>query len=104
MRQHRQQLGPKQELEDHIAEERLPLTNGREHTDPLQWWKNNQVQYKHIAAISKQYLGIQASSVSSERFFSKANRLIEERRARLSPQITTKILFSMAYLDCFKDL
>jgi hypothetical protein len=78
--------------------------SGHEHNDPLQWWKNNQAQYKHFAAISKQYLAIQASSVSSERFFSKANRLIEERRARLSPQSATKIMFFMAHLDCFKDL
>jgi hypothetical protein len=80
----------------------LPLKNVDEHNDQLQWWKNNQEKYKHLAAIGKQYPAIQASSSSSERIFSKANRLIDDERARLSPKIVTKILFLIALLDCFK--
>jgi hypothetical protein len=41
--------------------------------------KNNQKQYKHLAAIAKQCLAIQATSASLERMFSKANRLDEMR-------------------------
>jgi hypothetical protein len=94
----------KQELEDYLADEWLPLMNGGEHNDTIQWWKNNHAKYKHIAAIAKEYLAIQASSASSERILTKANRLIDERIARLSSQIVTKILFLMAHLDCFKDV
>jgi hypothetical protein len=65
--------------------------------------KNNQKQYKHLAAIAKQCLAIQATSASAERMLSKANTL-DEMRARLDPENVTRALFLMAQLDCFKDI
>jgi hypothetical protein len=49
--------------------------------DPLLWWKENEDNYQELAAIAEQYLAIQATSASSERMCSKADVLIDDRRA-----------------------
>jgi hypothetical protein len=71
---------------------------------PLLWWKENEKDYKELAAIAKQYLAIQATSASSERMFIKANRRVDDRRARLDAENGTRVLFLMAHLECFKDI
>ncbi|CAG9831131.1 unnamed protein product [Diabrotica balteata] len=62
-------------------------------TNPLEWWKNHKDMYSNLYKITKQYLCVIATSVPSERLFSKASQVLTERRNRLSGNKLQKILF-----------
>ncbi len=59
--------------------ELLPLK-----TDILSFWKSNCFNYPILAAMAKDYLTVQASSVSSERAFSSGADLVTADRCRLT--------------------
>jgi hypothetical protein len=69
------------ELDSYLAE-----PNEEETSNPLSWWCSHQSQYPSVAAVAKVYLAIPATSVPSERVFSKCGRVCSERRSMLSPQ------------------
>jgi hypothetical protein len=52
-------------------------------TDILSFWKINCFNYPILAAMAKDYLTVQASSVSSERAFSSGTDLVTADRCRL---------------------
>ena len=64
-------------------------------SDPLLWWKSREVLYPTLSKIAKKRLGIVivATSVPSERIYSKAGQLVSERLNRLKPDTIEKILF-----------
>lgn len=68
--------------------------------DPLVYWKNRELLYPRLSKLVKKYLGIVATSVPSERIFSKAGELISSRRSRLKAKNVASLLF----LNCNKDL
>jgi hypothetical protein len=51
--------------------------------DPLIWWAVNQKTFPFLAPIAKKYLTMQATSVASERLFSKAGEITSEKRNRI---------------------
>jgi hypothetical protein len=53
--------------------------------DALEWWKTRASKYPLIVALAKKYLGIPATSVSSERCFSTAGNIVTAKRSCLSP-------------------
>lgn len=61
--------------------------------DPLLWWKNREILYPTLANLAKKQLCIVATSVPSERVFSKAGQIITDRRNRLSAKHLQKIIF-----------
>ena len=61
--------------------------------DPLVWWRDNTIVYPKLQSLAKKYLCIPATSVPSERLFSKAGELISNRRCRLKPKNVNMILF-----------
>lgn len=62
--------------------------------DPLNYWINtNELIYPSLRIIAKQYLPIVATSVPSERLFSKAGNIMIENRNRLSPKHLQNLLF-----------
>jgi hypothetical protein len=67
-------------------------TVGR-HENPLSWWRDRQLLYKHLIHLPKRYLCIVATSVPSERIFSKSGQLISARRSRLSPKTVRVVMF-----------
>lgn len=95
----RNQLDPRAiailEVKSYFAEAHLHRKE-----DPLQWWKERQTIYPHLAKLAKKYLCVIATSVPSERLFSKAGQLISERRSRLKGKNVQNILF----LHCNYDL
>lgn len=61
--------------------------------NPYGWWAMNQAIYPHLAAIARHHLSIPATSVASERLFSKCGLLVSDRRASLKADNVEKIVF-----------
>jgi hypothetical protein len=76
------------ELDAYLSE-----PNIEEHDDPLSWWNSKQSTYPSVAVVARVYLGIPATSVASERIFSKCGRVCSERRSLLSPQHIEQLVF-----------
>jgi hypothetical protein len=71
------------------------------HSDtPLQWWAANKDIYPMLSQVARLLLAVPATSVSSERLFSKAGAIISDRRSKLSPQHAEQLCFlSQNWLD-----
>ena len=54
-----------------------------EDTNPFQWWATYQKKFPHVADVARAHLGIPATSVASERVFSKCGLICSDRRASL---------------------
>ncbi|XP_074603936.1 E3 SUMO-protein ligase ZBED1-like [Brevipalpus obovatus] len=67
------------------------LTNRK--VNPLQTWSKIESTFWEISQIAPIYLCIPATSVPSERLFSKAGSTLNEKRNRLKPETLNKILF-----------
>lgn len=78
----------KAELDAYLAE---PII--MESSNPLPWWRSNHLKYPSVALVARAYLGIPATSVASERVFSKCGRVCTERRSLLSPQHVEQLVF-----------
>jgi hypothetical protein len=61
--------------------------------DPLEWWKSRRAFNPILSKLAKKYLTFVATSVPSERIFSKAGQLIFDRRNRLKDKNLQKLLF-----------
>ncbi|CAB4495821.1 unnamed protein product [Rhizophagus irregularis] len=61
-----------------------PIVPGK--VDLLQWWKMNESQYPHLAAMARDYLAIPATSTPIERAFSGGTDLISQKRCSLSAE------------------
>ena len=61
--------------------------------DVLCWWKKHSTMFSNLAVIVWNVLAIPASSASSERDFSTAGFVIQERRTKLKPETVDNILF-----------
>jgi len=55
-------------------------------TDPLLWWQAHAREYPTLSDMARDYLTIQATSVSSEQAFSVAGNTISKTRNRLLPE------------------
>lgn len=67
--------------------------------DPLEWWRIRQLVFPNLSKVARKHLGIVATSVPSERIFSKAGVLVSERRNRLNPENVEKIIFLNANFE-----
>lgn len=61
--------------------------------DVLLWWKEHEKNFPKLAMIARGVLSIPASSAASERDFSSAGFVIQERRTQLKPGTVDDILF-----------
>ena len=71
----------------------LRIHNINRKEDPLKWWKDNTMVFPTIQKVVTKYLVILATSVPSERLFSKAGELVSAKRSRLKPQHINMFLF-----------
>lgn len=78
------------ELDDYMNEANEP-----EDCNPLDWWSRStsMVRFPTVALVARAYLAIPATSVASERLFSKCGLVISDRRASLSPAHVEQIVF-----------
>ena len=61
--------------------------------DPLAWWKQNAILFPGHALVARSYLAEPASSVPSERVFSRAGRLLIKSRGSLTENKFNMLLF-----------
>ena len=59
----------------------------------LEYWKSNASRFLILALITRKYLGIPASLVTSERFFSQSALIITKLRNRLNKSTFKKISY-----------
>ncbi|XP_050537632.1 E3 SUMO-protein ligase ZBED1-like [Daktulosphaira vitifoliae] len=61
--------------------------------DALEWWKTRTSKYPLIVALAMKYLGIPATSVSSERCFSTAGNIVTAKKSFLAPETVNMLIF-----------
>jgi len=61
--------------------------------DPLAYWMDHQNVYPNLFKLAKQFLCMPASSVPSERVFSKCGEIVSKKRNRLNPKTVEKIMY-----------
>ncbi|XP_043468397.1 uncharacterized protein LOC122502421 [Leptopilina heterotoma] len=65
-------------------------------TNPFEEWITMKPTYPHLYEVAMEYLPILATSVPSERLFSKAGQIITKRRNRLSGQHLNQLIFLLS--------
>lgn len=60
--------------------------------DPLSWWEKKSAIFPNLSEIARKILSVPASSVPSQRLFSKAGELISQRRSTLKDENVNMIL------------
>ncbi|CAI6365689.1 unnamed protein product [Macrosiphum euphorbiae] len=76
------------ELDKYLSEN---LLNRQLH--PLKWWSERKLLYPRLFEMVKRRLCVPATSVSSERVFSKAGMILNSKRTRLTTEKVEKIIF-----------
>jgi hypothetical protein len=61
--------------------------------DPFHWWSKNQKRFPQLAKIAQKYLSAPPSSVASERLFSGAGDVYDDKRNKLAPEKAEMLLF-----------
>jgi len=76
------------QLQNYLAEPQL-----RFDLDALEWWKTRAMKYPLMVVLAVKYLGIPATSVSSERCFSTAGNIVTAKRSCLAPETVNMLVF-----------
>ena len=61
--------------------------------NPLEWWKVRQRTYPLLTKVVRKRFSMVATSVPSERLFSSAGNVINQKRSRLLPDNANKLVF-----------
>jgi len=76
----------KEELSAYYHLPALPMveeTHMDRHTDPLEWWATHKQAFPRLAKMARRYLAVTATSVPSERVFSRGGSIVTKKRASL---------------------
>lgn len=78
---------PTSELGQYMATNFLTTLSPEEFAnfDILAWWKEREIQFPILAAMARDLLAVQASTVASESAFSHSGRIISEKGQNLAP-------------------
>ena len=89
----------KSELTLYLSEPRI--SNSEE--DILLWWKTNQASFPVLSKIARDYLAAQASSLPSERGFSRSGLTITNLRNRLHSETVRYLMCLQSWLKLKLD-
>ena len=65
---------------------------------PLKWWRVNRLHFPAVAEIARALLGVPATSIASERLFSKTGENVTKKRNSLKLAKAEKVIFLMQNL------
>ena len=85
---------------DKYLSESLILFHG---SNSFSWWNDNQCRFTCLPKLAKRYLSAPPTSASSERLFSRANDIYDDKRNRLAPEKAETLLFiknNFSFLSC----
>lgn len=69
---------------------------------PFQYWANNHARFPLLAAVAVKFLSAPSTSVESERLFSTASNIVDEKRNRLTAERAEMLIFLKKNLPKFK--
>ena len=76
------------EIDKYLFEPLIDLKKG----DPYKWWKLNNVRYPVLSQLARRYLSTPPTSVPSERLFSGAGAIYNDKRSCLKPEFVEDLL------------
>ena len=62
-------------------------------SNPLEWWKKNQIKFPYLAQVARAIFSIPASQVEVERMFSVTGTLTARRRAGMEAETLNDLVF-----------
>ena len=77
------------EVEKFLSDPLLDYKTG----NPYTWWAENKRMFPNLSSLAQHYLCPPATSVPSERLFSAAGNLHDDKRNRILPTLTEDLLF-----------
>jgi hypothetical protein len=73
-------------------------------SNPILYWEQQSKQFKELGILATRFLSVSATSVPSERIFSKAGQIISNRRANLKSKNANFLIFfeskPLPFLKC----
>ena len=82
------------EVKAHLEIENYKASQGQKPAeDPIAFWQLHESSMPMLAHLSRMYLCLPGSSVSSERVFSLAGNTISQERASLHPAKADQLIF-----------
>ncbi|KAG5531327.1 hypothetical protein RHGRI_026069 [Rhododendron griersonianum] len=84
------------ELSIYLETERIKITNNQQNFDILGWWQQHAPTFPVLNIMARDLLTPPVSSVPSESAFSAGERVLDDKRSRLAPDI-------LDCLMCLKD-
>ncbi|KAJ4929299.1 hypothetical protein JOQ06_004909 [Pogonophryne albipinna] len=85
-----------QQLDDYLSEVPIPRSE-----NPLGYWRSKQDRFPDLAKVARKYLSAPCTSTDSERLFSAASHVLDEKRNRLMADKAEKLLFIKKNLPLF---
>ena len=86
------------EVARYLSEPLIEFHKGNQY---LTWWANNQNRFPSLAKLAQKYLRAPPTSVPSERLFSLAGDVYDEKRNRLAPERVETLLFIKSNYNVF---
>ncbi|XP_035848328.1 zinc finger BED domain-containing protein 4-like [Sander lucioperca] len=80
--------GAASQVISYLAEPTIPRNDS-----PLEYWKRNQAHFPALAPAARKYLCAPCTSVDSERLFSVASDVIDEKRNRMDGEKAEMLIF-----------
>ncbi|KAK0131379.1 Zinc finger BED domain-containing protein 4 [Merluccius polli] len=77
-----------QQLDGYLSEVPIPRSD-----NPLAYWRNNKGRFPDLAKMARRYFSALCTSTDSERLFSAAAHILDEKRNRLHCDKAEKLLF-----------
>ena len=77
------------EIEQYLKEPLIPFHCANAYL----WWRENRHRFVRLAKLARRYLAPPPTSVASERLFSTAGDIYDEKRNRLTPERAEMLLF-----------